>query len=83
MPQMRGSFPDPAKFYTGGISLYPEEELYREMSFISYYYHWSRAEVFGMGHGERRAWCSEISDINRSRNPSGKKEKNIFDLGRV
>lgn len=31
-------------------------------------------------HAERRRWCGEISYVNISRNPSDKKEKNIFEL---
>nr|WP_292222076.1 DUF6760 family protein [Butyrivibrio sp.] len=35
----------------------------------------------GLPHAERRRWCSEISSINKSLNPSKKeKEKSIFDL---
>lgn len=37
----------------------------------------------GMPHRDRRAWCAEISDINRQRNPSQKKQRNIFELGRT
>lgn len=53
------------------------------MSFISYYFHWSEAEVSAMEHNTRRRWCEEISAINSSLNPSDKKkEKSILDFGR-
>lgn len=69
------------KFYKRGIRLYPKEELYREMSFISYYFHWSESEVMKLEHVQRRKWCEEISMINRSLNPSDtKKEKSIFEM---
>ena len=48
MSGMRESVSGAVKFYNRGIKLYPEEELYREMSFISYYFHWSSAEVLQM-----------------------------------
>lgn len=67
------------KFYTGGITLYPEEELYREMSFIAYYYHWSQEEVMALGHAERRRWCDEISAVNRGQNLSAQREKSILE----
>jgi hypothetical protein len=55
--------------------------MYKEMAFISYYFHWSDESVLNMEHTMRRKWCREISDINRSLNPSDKnKEKNIFDM---
>ena len=51
------------------------------MSFISYYFHWGQDEVLGMDHATRRRWCSEISSINKSLNPSDKKkEKSILDM---
>lgn len=51
------------------------------MSFISYYFHWSMDEVMSLDHMSRRKWCSEISEINKSINPSKKqKEKSIFDM---
>ena len=71
------------KFYSRGISLYPEDEMYEEMAFISYYFHWSFREVMELEHNLRRRWCREISEINRKLNPSKEKEKNIFDLGTI
>lgn len=56
--------------------------MYKELSFISYYFHWSRKEVEGLSHVERRRWCGEISEINKSLTPSKpeKKEKSIIDM---
>jgi hypothetical protein len=62
--------------------LYPEEELYREMGFIAYYFHWSTRDVENLPHNERRRWCQEISNINASLNPSDKKEKSLLDFKR-
>ena len=52
------------------------------MSFISYYFHWSEAEVLKLEHVSRRRWCSEISRINQNLNPSKEegKEKSILDM---
>lgn len=44
--------------------------MYREMSFIAYYFHWSGDEVMKLDHRSRRKWCQEISDIHRKVNPS-------------
>ena len=64
-------------------ALYPEAEMYKEMSFISYYFHWGQDDVLRMEHAERRRWCEEISSINSSLNPSEKKkEKSILEFGR-
>ena len=45
--------------------LYPQEQLYQEMTFLSYYLHWSRDDVIKLSHVERRRWCSEVSAVNR------------------
>jgi hypothetical protein len=73
----------PHKFYARGITLYPEDALFREMAFISYYFHWSREEVQALSHNDRRRWCREISEINASLSPSKKKEKSILEFGRT
>lgn len=56
--------------------------MYKEMAFISYYFHWSNDEVLKMDHQSRRRWCNEISSINRELTPSGNstKEKSILDM---
>ena len=60
------------------MRLYPEDELYKEMAFISYYFHWSEDNVLNLEHRERRKWCHEISGINKELSPSKeKKEKSI------
>jgi hypothetical protein len=81
MSRLRKNLRGASKFYTGGLRLYPKDDLYREMSFISYYFHWPQDEVLNMDHATRRRWCSEISSINKSLNPSDKKkEKSILDM---
>jgi uncharacterized protein DUF6760 len=44
---------------------YPERQLYEEIAFIAYHFHWSYEELMRMDHRERRRWCEEISKINR------------------
>jgi hypothetical protein len=56
---------------------YPVKELYEEMAFIAYYFHWSWTEVMELPHAERRRWCEEISKINRNLNGE---PKNVFDV---
>jgi len=51
------------------------------MAFISYYFHWGEEEVMKIEHVRRRRWCSEISEINASLNPSeSSREKSILDM---
>ena len=35
------------------------------MAFIAYHFHWGAQELLQLEHVERRAWCREISKINR------------------
>ena len=55
--------------------LYPQEQLYQEMTFLSYYLHWSRDEVMALDHLERRRWCREVSAVNQKL--SGSEQKQI------
>ena len=50
------------------MNLYPEKEIYEEIAFIAYHFHWPFQELFDMEHRERRRWCEEISKINRRLN---------------
>ncbi|WP_442960413.1 DUF6760 family protein [Pseudobutyrivibrio ruminis] len=73
--------PGTYKFYRRGLKLYPQKEMYEEMSFISYYFHWGSDDVLSLEHNERRRWCKEISSINQSLRPSDKpKEKSILEM---
>lgn len=59
------------------MNLHPPGELYRQLSFISYYFHWGLEDVMGLPHLERERFCREISRINRQANGQ---EKNLFDI---
>ena len=47
------------------MKAYPVGQLYEEMAFIAYHFHWSSGELMTLEHGERRRWCQQISGINR------------------
>jgi hypothetical protein len=47
---------------------YPLDQLYEEMAFVAYHFHWSHDELMTSEHRERRRWCEEISRINRRLN---------------
>ena len=57
---------------------YPRRLLYEEMAFIAFHFHWSRDELIGLEHAERRRWCREISAVNRRLDGT---PDNPFDLG--
>jgi hypothetical protein len=44
------------------------ENIFKEVAFIAYHFHWSREEVLQMSHRERHAWVREISSINEKIN---------------
>lgn len=44
---------------------YPLEQLYQEVAFIAYHFHWSLGEVLDMEHADRHRWIKEISGINK------------------
>jgi len=60
------------------MSFRPAGELYRQLSFISYYFHWPLEEALALPHLERERFCKEISRINQEAN--GERENNIFKI---
>ena len=50
---------------SGGVTGYPLSELYEEIAFVAFHFHWSEGEVMQMEHEERRRWVLEISNLNR------------------
>lgn len=49
----------------GGVIGYPLEQLYQEVAFVAYHFHWPHDEVMDMEHPYRRRWVEEISAINQ------------------
>ena len=52
----------------GGILSYPLEQLYREVAFVAYHFHWSRDDVLDLAHSERQRWVEEIGKIHEAMN---------------
>ena len=50
------------------------EELFQEISFIGYYFHWTEEQILTMPCLSRKRYCREISRINRKING----ERNLF-----
>ena len=42
---------------------YPSEQLYEEVAFIAYHFHWPYDQVMSLDHQERRRWVAEIGRI--------------------
>lgn len=49
---------------------YPLEQLYEEVAFIAYHFHWQPDAVLNLEHPDRRRWVEEISTINERLNES-------------
>ena len=50
------------------MATYPREQLYQEMAYVAYHFHWSMDEILDMEHRERHTWLREIARINREIN---------------
>lgn len=55
----------------GGALGYPSGELYEEVAYVAYHFHWPHAQIMALDHIERRRWVAEIAKINRRLNDSG------------
>jgi hypothetical protein len=47
---------------------YPLGQVYEEIAFIAYHFHWSHADVMSLEHVDRRRWVAEISGLNTRMN---------------
>ena len=47
----------------GGIIGYPLEQLYEEVAYIAYHFHWPHEQLVALEHAERRRWVEEISRL--------------------
>jgi hypothetical protein len=52
----------------GGIVSYPLDNIFKEVAFLAYHFHWGREELLTMSHKERHRWVKEVSDINEKIN---------------
>ena len=43
---------------------YPLEQLFEEVGYLAYHFHWSEHEIMGLEHGDRRRWVAQVSAIN-------------------
>jgi hypothetical protein len=50
------------------VATYPREQLYREISYIAYHFHWPLDHILDMEHDERHVWLREIARINQEIN---------------
>lgn len=41
------------------------KQLYEEVAYVAYHFHWPHDQILGLEHPERRAWVDEIATINR------------------
>lgn len=49
----------------GGVLGYPLKQLYEEVAFVVYHFHWPHDQVMKLEHSDRRRWVEEITSINR------------------
>ena len=52
----------------GGALGYPPEQLFQEVAYLAYYFHWPHWEIMDMNHIERFRWVNELARINRTLN---------------
>ena len=55
----------------GGIVSYPLEQLYEEVAYIAYHFHWPLKDILEMEHRDRRQWAERITEINRKLTEAG------------
>jgi hypothetical protein len=49
---------------------YPLDQIYEEIAYIAYHFHWPLDDILNMEHQQRRKWVNEIAQINQRINVS-------------
>lgn len=57
---------------------YPLDDLYEEVAYIAYHFHWPHTEIMDMEHHDRRYWVEEIDKINQRRNEEDEERLNAL-----
>ena len=47
---------------------YPLDQMYQEVAYIAYYFHWHPEAILTLDHRFRRRWVTEIANINQRLN---------------
>jgi len=53
---------------------YPSEQLFQEVAYLAYYFHWPHSEIMEMSHLDRLVWVRELARINKTLNESAEGE---------
>lgn len=56
------------------VATYPREQLYQEIAYIAYHFHWPQDAILDIEHEERHTWLKEIARINREINAARRQE---------
>jgi hypothetical protein len=49
----------------GGDIGYRLDQLFEEVAYVAYHFHWPHVELMNLDHLERQKWVQEIAKINR------------------
>ena len=55
---------------------YAVEQLYEEIAYVAYHFHWAHEELIDLEHLRRKAFVREIAKINRRLNELAKQQDN-------
>lgn len=55
------------------VATYPRDQLFEEIAYIAYHFHWSLDEILSMEHQERHTWLEQIARINQEINEARKR----------
>ncbi len=50
---------------SGGVISYPSGQLYEEVAYVAYNFHWQREDILSLEHHERQKWVKEIEKIKQ------------------
>ena len=61
--------------WIGGAIGYRSDQLFEEVAYIAYHFHWSYDQIIHLDHLERLRWVEEIAKINKRINAGVSEEE--------
>ena len=55
---------------------YPSDQLFEEVAYLSYYFHWPHDQIMQLEHRERQRWVAEVARINQRLNEASASRSN-------
>lgn len=62
----------------GGVIGYRPEQLFQEVAYLAYYFHWPYTQIMDLNHRERLVWVDQVARINKRLNEAVDEDGGVY-----